>query len=437
MNSEELLNNSLGIALLVATFGIIAAECRRDIRQLVSAKCVFLLTISAWFLLEAVLAPRDLHVFSQVQYDFGIVCVALALVSFLCGYGLSKGGAFDPLFRRLSQIDNPRVIWGLFLFACAAGFTPLLVVAKGDVTLILEDAFVPRARWSSVFQRGRYGGFRDAFLELQMFLRAAVPLASAIAADRRQTGSRKLLSVAFLTYAAARAFNSGTRSQVAEVFLPIAAAVYWRMSGTAKKYALIFGLPVVTILALIYSAAAVIGRNDGTVDWENAAQADYVGFEMFREVLFITKAVPDQFDYKLGRTYYVQAVNPIPRAIWTGKPIDDAGLELAKLKGAVAGGDAYMTVSPGLIGEMYWNFGIPGIIVISGLLGYLAKSWDRVRPLASKSLIAFTIYAAGLAIIFLSGRSINMATLYGMIALYALLIVFSQTSRRAASAGGV
>ena len=270
-----------------------------------------------------------------------------------------------------------------------------------------------------------------------MFLRAAVPLASAIAADRRQTGSRKLLSVAFLTYAAARAFNSGTRSQVAEVFLPIAAAVYWRMSGTAKKYALIFGLPVVTILALIYSAAAVIGRNDGTVDWENAAQADYVGFEMFREVLFITKAVPDQFDYKLGRTYYVQAVNPIPRAIWTGKPIDDAGLELAKLKGAVAGGDAYMTVSPGLIGEMYWNFGIPGIIVISGLLGYLAKSWDRVRPLASKSLIAFTIYAAGLAIIFLSGRSINMATLYGMIALYALLIVFSQTSRRAASAGGV
>ena len=427
MNFETQLQNTPAYLALVFCVGLILVECHKDIRQLVSAKCVFLLTIIAWFLLEACIKPEDLRVFSQDEFNFGILCVAGTIACFLFGYRASKGGAFDPLFRRLAGIDSPNLIWRVFLVACVIGFLPLLVVANGDVTLILQDAFMPRSsRWASIFQRGRYGGFRDAFLELQMFLRAAIPLAAAIVAHRRQTSFRKIIAFLFLTYAFARALNSGTRSQVAEVFLPIAAAIYWRLSEKLKRYALVFGLPLIAVAFLIYSAASVLGRDKGNIDWEKASEADYVGFEMFRELLFITKAVPDDFDFKLGRTYFVQAVNPIPRAIWPDKPIDDAGLELAKLKGAVAGGDAYLTISPGLIGEMYWNFGIPGVIIISMLLGYLAKSWDRVRPFARQSILAFTVFAAGLAIIFLSGRSINAATLYGMMALFVLLILFSR-----------
>ena len=125
-------------------------------------------------------------------------------------------------------------------------------------------------------------------------------------------------------------------------------------------------------------------------------------------------------------------MNPIPRALWPGKPDDDAGLELARFKGLIANGSAYLTVSPGLIGEMYWNFGIVGVVLISGFFGYLAKSWDRVRPFSQHSVLAFTVFAAGLAIIFLSGRSVNMATLYGLLALSALLILFHRRSKRRA-----
>ena len=424
------LSNSSAVALLVVCVGLILYDCRRDIRQLVTARNVFLLTIMAWFLLEACLIPKQLQHFSTKIYSFGLICVGVCIVSFVTGYGSTKGGVFDPVFRRLANIDNPKVLWGVFIIACMIGFAPLLYLAKGNPLLILEDAFTFKARWSGLFQRGRYGGAKDAFLELRMFLRAAIPLASAILVQRKQTSDRKMIAAFFLSYMFMDALTGGTRSKVVEVFLPIAAAVYWRMSPALKKNCIMFGLPALITLAMFWSAASVLGRNKGKLDWEGASSAEYVGFEMFRELLYISSAVPEKADYKFGYTYYVQAVNPIPRAIWKNKPTGDAGLTLAKMKGMVAGGDAYLTVAPGLIGEMYWNFGVPGIAFISIFLGYIAKSWDRARPYASRSVLAFTVFAAGLAIIFLSGRSFNMATLYGMLSLYVLLVLFSGKSRQ-------
>lgn len=419
-------SNSFSVAVTVLTALAIIIDCRRDAKQLVSARNAFLLTLVMWYLLEAVIAPTEVAIFGQEAYEFGLVCVAVSIVAFLLAYHLSHGGSFDPLFRRLAQVDNPDVIWRIFIFAAALGFLPLMWVAQGNPMVIIEDALNSRRRWSGVFGRGRYGGVRDAFLELQMFLRAAIPISAAIAVQKRQPSLRRFIGAAFLLFMFVRGYNSGTRSKVLEVFLPLAGCVYWTLPASIKRKALLLGVPAFAALGIIWSAGTVVGRNEGTVKWEEASDVDYVGFEMFRELLYIVDVVPDPLEYRLGRTYYVQLVNPIPRAIWPDKPIDDAGLELAKVKGMVAHGDAYLTVSPGLLGEMYWNFGLLGIGMLSAVLGYLAKSWDRIRHLAERSIIAFTVFAAGLAVIFLSGRSINMSTLYGMLALFVLLIVFSK-----------
>ena len=412
--------------LLVVVVGLIAFDCRRDIRQLVSARNVFLLTIMAWFLLEACLLPEELLNYSQSDHLLGLMGVGCSVGGFLLGYMATRGGAFDGMFRRLVAVDSPRVIWGVFLFALLVGFLPLLVITKGNPLPILEDAFIPKVRWAGPFQRGRFGGIREAMLELQLFLRAALPIAAAIMVQKKQSSSRKLVAALFLCFMAARAFNDGTRSKVVEVFLPLAAAIYWRMSDSLKRKALLFGLPALVSVGLFWSAASVLGRNQGRLDWEGAFDADYVGFEMFRELLFLQKLVPARGDFQWGNTYYVQIVNPIPRFLWPGKPAGDAGLLLAELQGAVYRGEAFMTVSPGLIGEMHWNGGFPGILFVSAFFGYLARSWDRARPIAAGSVLTFTVFAAGLAIIFLSGRSINMATIYGLLGIFALLILFSR-----------
>jgi hypothetical protein len=414
--------------LLIVVASLIGFDCRRDVRHLVSARNVFLLTIIAWFLVEACLLPKAVLRYSQSEHTSALFCVGLCVSSFLAAYAGTRGGAFDGVFRRLVTIESPRLIWGVFLFAIFLGFLPLLVIVKGNVWLILEDAFTSRGRWSSLFQRGRFGGVRDAFLELQLFQRAALPLAAAIMVQKNQPTERKVAVILFLAYMFARALNDGTRSKVIEIFLPLAAAIYWRFSPPAKKRALTIVLPALMVLGLAWSAASVVGRNEGRLDWEGAMEADYVGFEMFRELLYLKQVIPSQGDHQWGHTYLVQLVNPIPRFLWPGKPSGDAGLLMAELQDSVANG-ADLTISPGLIGEMHWNGGIPCIVIMSGLLGYLAKSWDRARPLAQQSILAFTVFSAGLAIIFVSGRSITMSTAYGMLGLFAVLILFSRKGR--------
>lgn len=413
--------------LLAVVACLIVFDCRRDVRQLVSARNVFLITIIAWYVLEAAMVPAKVVSYGQSSYNLALISVFTCVFSFLISYYVLKGGIFDPIFKRLASIDNPSVIWKVFLIVVFIGFLPALYVSKGNVLLILEDAFSAKKRWSGLIQRGRFGGAYDAFTELQMFLRAAIPLAAAIVVQPRQATERRVFATAFLVYMLAAAFNGGTRSKVVEVFLPVAAGIYWRLPAKLKRQAIVFGLPLIAVAGLYWSAASVLGRNSGKLDWENASEANYVGFEMFRELQFIQNMVPEKADYKYGHTYLVQIVNPIPRAIWPNKPIGDAGLELAVAQGHVASsGEAYMTLSPGLIGEMYWNFSLPGIVLLSSLLGYLARSWDRVRSLATQSILAFTVFAAGLGIVFLSGRSISMPVLYGMVALFAILIFFAK-----------
>ena len=424
------LANHFGILVTVGATFVIAIDCIRDARRLVSARNVFILAVMAWFLLEAVILPKDLLAFSQSEVDIATGLIGLSLFCFLIGYSQTRGGIFDPVFRRLVRVDNQRVLWFVFVAVCVIGFTPLLIVAKGDVTAIVRDAITPSRRWSSIFARNRYGGMKDAMLELQMFLRAAIPLAVAICFYPRQSAGRRAISCLFLAYMFAAAHNSGTRSKVLEVVLPILAGIYWRLPSAVKRRAIVFGLPPLLLLGFVWSAASVIGRNEGRVAWEEAGDAEYIGFEMFRELLYIRDNVPARFDYRYGNTYWVQIVNPIPRFLWPSKPIEDAGLELAKMKGMIQDGDAYLTVSPGLIGEMYWNFSIPGIAFISLFLGYLAKSWDRLRPMAEQSLMAFCFFAAGLAVIFLSGRSVTASTLYGMLALCVAIMYFGRPKGR-------
>ncbi len=134
-------------------------------------------------------------------------------------------------------------------------------------------------------------------------------------------------------------------------------------------------------------------------------------------------SVPDVIPYQYGLTYYVQLVNPIPRFLWPGKPSADAGLLLAEAKGLVdEQGEAVMTNSPGFIGEAYLNFGWIGLVVVPALAGVGVRAWDRLYLWSQQSFLIFVVYAAGISVIFLSGRSFNMATFYGLIGLYLLLI---------------
>ncbi len=84
----------------------------------------------------------------------------------------------------------------------------------------------------------------------------------------------------------------------------------------------------------------------------------------------IMTQIPKKYDYLKGSSYLSVFIAPIPRVLWLNKPVvrigQFVGVKLMERK-SISG------VVPGVIGEAYMNFGIPGIMVILLAFGVFCK----------------------------------------------------------------
>ncbi len=421
--------NQRGPTLPLAVFRYLQASMRLPAiaARCVTALGVFLFSILVWYVAELVAYPEAIQQYNHEQICFAVLCIFLTVLSFGIGYHATcrteAGETFDRIRKHTdsftSNLQIPRRVWWMFLAFLAMGFAPLIWVAEGDVKAIFDDAFLARKRWTSLFQRGRYGDVRDAFLELQMFLHAANILACAMIFDLRDkfTYLQRAIGATLIVYLTARVLNDGARMNVVVVLTPLLAAIYWRIPQKRRSAFLLIGVPALATVGFLWAVATLVSRDEGRLDWNQVLDARYTGFEMTRELLFLTNHVPEESPYLWGETYFAQAINPIPRFLWPGKPKLDAGLQLAHLQGQLIDGEPRLTVAPGAIGEMYWNFGVPGILVLSGMAGAAACLWDKFGRRHENSLPHFLVFACGLGIIFASGRSFNMSNFYPLLAL--------------------
>jgi len=414
MNDPSHLSNFPGLILAAILAGAIAWDVRRDIRRLICGRNVVLAGILAWFLLEAVMLSPGLSEFSQGTYNYSIFCVALAAGGFLAAYYATPGfRLWDPVVARFRMLDHPRVLWAVVVVCAIIGFAPVLFYSGLQFVELMRGILGMRKTWGGVLGRARYGGVRDALLQLEFFVKGAGPLAVLLLLDRRTTIFQKCFCFIVALWPLLRAYGSGTRSALVMSVLPVLAILYFKVSPKIQRRMVLAGLLSMPVVYL-FMAAMVESRGSGSFSWEAAWEAKYVGNEMFQELAFITSKVPGEVGFLYGQSYYVQVVNPIPRFLWKGKPKFDTGLYMARLKGHVdpETGEPTMTNSPGLIGEMYFNFGLAGVIGLSALGGWFVRGWDRIAWLHRESTPTLILYCMGLAVLFIMGRSFNMPMLY-------------------------
>lgn len=99
--------------------------------------------------------------------------------------------------------------------------------------------------------------------------------------------------------------------------------------------------------------------------------------------------VPEREEYLRGSTYLAALTIPIPRAIWPEKP----GLCGGRAAKTFYYENADWGIPCGSIGESYWNFGLPGVIVAFLLYGYFHKCLAQsFRSYQGKST-ALVLYA--------------------------------------------
>lgn len=425
------LDNTAGWLLAGFVVILLAVDLRHDVRRLIRGRNVVLIGILVWYLIEAMMLPESMHridenldqpVFSQALYNQGLLYVALAAVSFILVYDLCTPWQWQPASRLLLQLENPGFLWKIVLIGAAIGFTPVIVIGGFEAFTIIDSALKMRSQ-AFVLGRGRYGGFREAFLELQMFVRAVAPFAFLLILDKSSSVLKRLFCLIVVAYPLLYSLATGTRNSLFLGAAPLAAVLYWKASPLAQRRMIYFLTIPLVYLTLTISAVMVAGRNAGEFSIEEGSNVPYIGYEMFSPMLSIMTLVPEKHDYLYGVSYWIQLINPIPRALWPDKPILETGLLLSILEGSIdeRSGEAFLTTSPGIIGEMYFNFGWIGIILLSGLGGWVVRSWDTLVDRYSMFPAVMTVYSMGLAALFFFGRSLNIHTAYGLIAFFILL----------------
>ncbi len=276
--------------------------------------------------------------------------------------------------------------------------------------------------------RNRIGGGIDALFAfagyIQIMLTALLGMTFAIAlrpSTMLLTGVGYLLAVPFYLF-------DRTRNTMLAILLPgLMALVTLRIrSGMVVRLAVLFS----SFLALEGWMKFVIDNRDqgsiaqamksgGTQSAEVKARK-HLGFNMFEELGFINYFI-ENGTYKVnwGERYFAEAVNPIPRVLWPGKPL--IGIDYAIARGMsygnqdAASGGVAASISTGMIGQGVVNFGrILGPIAAALLMAIWVAVLAR-QDLMGQDIGHLLLYAIGLVLTYNMGRDITLLVIYPFI----------------------
>jgi hypothetical protein len=162
---------------------------------------------------------------------------------------------------------------------------------------------------------------------------------------------------------------------------------------------------------------ALKSGGDQSLDLKNRK---HLGFNMFEELGYINLFI-DKGTYQVnwGARYFAEAVNPIPRVLWPGKPL--IGIDYAIARGMAYGnqssssGGVVASISTGMIGQGVVNFGqIFGPVAAA----FLMAVWVAVlahQDYKGSDIFHMFLYAIGLVLTFNMGRDITLLVIYPFI----------------------
>lgn len=96
----------------------------------------------------------------------------------------------------------------------------------------------------------------------------------------------------------------------------------------------------------------------------------------------IVRNVPSTIPYQDGKTITAWALAPVPRSVWPSKPL----INIGPVIGYLIYGNERTGVPPGLVGDLWLNFSIVGVLVGSLFVGWVLRrleSWRRTYAITA------------------------------------------------------
>lgn len=278
--------------------------------------------------------------------------------------------------RLRGGIESHILSWGQGRFEALAGDGPSIVIIKaGLVACLVWYAMDRRAHRSLLFWGAMVFAFGSSFLT---------------------TGSRSVMFTAAATF-----------------------LMVWLIRH--RKVPVLRAVVLGVVAFFLIGAVGILRQStwQGQVDWSvfsefdlsRAAEATNTraargqsrgGYEA------VVARVPSDLDYQYGQTYLAALLFWVPRALWPQKP-RSAGA----LNGRLNFGYGNASVPTGPVGEAYWNFDVPGIVLVFFLFGAFHRWLVRAFARYSSSPAARVLYV--LTLFYFSPETSQMVPYFHLI----------------------
>lgn len=369
----------------------------------------------------------------------GLVVIGLGIVAFMLGSKLP----LKPISLQKVRILNDNavhptrltfVMVGLGLVAAVATF--LYVERLGvSVQALFTGSLGKRGLELEGADFFRYSSLAYYRLAAQLVSFGFLFVWSVLAASKRPLRSKlgAASGILFLLALIDPVLNSSRGPLVTTV---VAATLIWWFfrSRISRRALLISALSVLLIVVVMgvmrasnrgnehaFEGGFGAGLVDSTIGIRN-------GFGAGKTSVLVA-GVPERLDHQKGATLITWVFGPVPRTLWVDKP----SLRIGPVTGeALFGTRPPSGVPPGIVGEMYLNFGAPGVFVgmlLYGAAGRLLQT--SFQPLLGVGRNGTLIYVMLLVMWFLllPGSDVSGAVIRSGTMLLSLTAIFVITQR--------
>jgi len=324
------------------------------------------------------------------------------------GLRFRVGRWFPRLLTRFPEPPNPSDYFWVVVATQVIGFLPYFVFTREPFYLAIYHQITAgrngaiATQWS-VGRTGNVNFNWGAYVaELLMIGAGGAILATFCITFLRQSPLKNIYCALTWLLWLCLGFGTGTRGEIVRLGLPLVCFVFIRYHVQAQEFlhrysvrAYVF-VGALLVLSIVVIQIQIRFRNTGfgVFDFSDVSLSTVQGNEMFSTSLIGFSYIPDRHDFfydqypgqmiamPIPNFLFWAAVAPMPRALWTTKPLDPSW----KWYNAVSTGRSTLgggttegtTTSEGIVGYWFFRFGIAGVIEGGLFMGWLMGCGERL-----------------------------------------------------------
>lgn len=364
----------------------------------------------------------------------GVFVHMVLIMSVSAGLLIPYGRWAERVFTLVPEPPSRRAVLYVIAFGAFIGLVPYqLFTAEPIWEALYREIFSSRG-YGATWVAGRTGNLNfnlgGYMIEMIKFGRMISILAAFYLVFLARSNVVRVLLAAYWLIWLGLAFGDGTRGHVAAVGLPMAAFLFIRFQA---QVSLVFNriskrawVGTAVILFLVLFIVQFQGHTRGkintteeilSVDVTELELTEFVGNHMFSVTLTGMALIPEAEGFFANRfpgeglvraipnTALIFAIGPIPRALWTGKPVDELNTWYSNVVLGSDDGAEGTTISTGLAGYWYFRYGLLGLIQGGLLVGWLYGVSERVFQNARGRMMPMLLSIMLIVVLFRCFRS--------------------------------